>query len=139
MASEQITVNEMKTIVALTLYGTGRDMKDYAVVEEFGATPEVLVTLWRLLCRHLTKNSQPHHMLWWMYLCKHYLTKLVMHKALQVSPLTAQKAMNPIKEAFLKIQTKVVSTTDASASKKLFFFLLLLLKRCVPRFVSKTD
>ena len=120
MASEQITVNEMKTIVALTLYGTGRDMKDYAVVEEFGATPEVLVTLWRLLCRHLTKNSQPHHMLWWMYLCKHYPTKLVMHKALQVSPPTARKAMKPIKEAFLKIRTKVVNTKDASTFVFLF-------------------
>ena len=101
----------MRTTASLTSYGTGRHMRDEDVVSEYGATPEVLVTLWRLLCPHLTNSSLPHHMLWWLYNCKHYPTKSVLHKALRVSPPTVRKFTKPIKEGFLKIRDKVVRKT----------------------------
>ena len=105
---KRISLDEMRVQISSTLYGVGRFIKDYAVVEEFGATPDVLVLIWELLRRHLTLNSKPHHLLWWLYNCKHYPTKTMLHKALRVSPPTARMAMRPIKEAFLVIRTKVV-------------------------------
>ena len=120
---DRITPDEIRTTASLTLHGVGRYLKDYVIVEAFGATPEILVLLWELIRKHLSRNSKPHHMLWWMYQCKHYPTKLLLEKALQVSPPTARRAMKPVKEAFLLIRTKVVSMTTNVSNRKLFFHL----------------
>ena len=105
----KISVEEMRSIASLTAYGIARNMKDEIVTSEFGGTPEILVTLWKLIYNHLPPYSQPHHMLWWLYLCKHYSTKAVFEKALRVSAPTARKYMKPIKIACLRIRNKVVS------------------------------
>ena len=99
----------MRNLASLATHGTVRNMTDECIVAEYGATPSVLLTLWKLLCCHLSKTSQPLHLRWWLYNCKHYPTKsLLLEKALCVSAPTSRKAMQPFKEAFLKIRVKVV-------------------------------
>ena len=107
--SSEISAEDMRTIASLTSFGIERYMSDKAVVAEYGATPEILLQIWKLLSPHLTKTSVPHHMLWWLYNCKHYPTKGLLQKAIGVAALTSRKAMKPIKEAFLAIRNKVVS------------------------------
>ena len=109
MKHSKITINEMVSIASKTSYGVGRHMKDKVIVAEYGATPDILIMLWKLLCPHLPKCSLVHHLLWWLYNCKHYPTKSVFEKAMRVSAPTAWKYMKPIKAAFLLIQVKVVS------------------------------
>ena len=99
----RISVDEMEEMVSCVLYGTSRPMKDDVVVSEYGATKEVLVQLWKLLYPHLPSSSRAHHMLWWLFNCKHYPTKLLLEKALKVSAPTIRKAMKPFKKVFLKI------------------------------------
>ena len=140
--SDSISVDDMRINAALVSYGVNRHMKDRYVVAEFGATPEILVVLWKLLSRHLTRNSKPFHMLWWLYNCKHYPTKELLHKALRVSPPTSRKAMKPIKEAFVKIRHKVVRKF-CSILRQYYcffpFFLLITPHFSSHRFDSKTD
>ena len=76
------SIESVRSLASLTAYGIERYMKDSNIVHEFGATPAVLILLWKLLSPHLPKTSQPHHMLWWLYNCKHYPTKLMLEKAL---------------------------------------------------------
>ena len=110
MKYSKITIDEMVAIASQTSYGIGRHMKNEDIVSEYGATPEILILLWKLLCPHLPISSHMHHLLWWLYLCKHYPTKKVFEKAMRVSSPTARKRMKPIKEAFLLICVKVVRT-----------------------------
>ena len=93
----------MESIFSHTSFGNSRAMKDSYIVTEYGATLKILIELWNLLFPHLPSTAQPKHMLWWLYNCKHYPTKLVLEKALRVSAPTTRKAMKPFKEAFLKI------------------------------------
>ena len=111
-ASAEISAEEMRNVAALVSYGIDRHMKDERVVNEFGATPEILVVLWKLLSVHLTEKSRPHHMLWWLYHCKHYLTKSELEKAIRKSAPTVRKAVAPIKVAFFLIRNKVVRNAD---------------------------
>ena len=105
----EISSDFMRSVASQTCYGTKRYMKDNYIVAQYGATADVLVKLWKLLLPHLPSNSEPHHLLWWLYNCKHYPTKDALHKALGVSPPTARRWMGPIKVAFVKIRNKVVS------------------------------
>ena len=114
----KILIDEMRSLASMTSYGVDRPMKDTDVVSEYGATPVVLILLWKLLCPHLTSNSKPHHMLWWLYQCKHYPTKAILQKVLRVSAPTSRLAMAPIKEAFIKIRNKVVSPRIVSTHLK---------------------
>ena len=103
----------MQTIASLTSWGYENCITDNAVVTKYEATSEVLVTLWKLLLAHLPSSSRPHHMLWWLYLCKHYPTKnLLSKKAIRVSVPTSRGAMEPVKKAFLAIRNKVVQILD---------------------------
>ena len=104
----KITTDKMRSIASYTSYGVGRFMSDTHVVSEYGATPEILVLLWQLLYQYLPSTSEPHHMLWWLYNCKHYPTKKLLEKALRVLAPTSRKAMTPVKEGFLKIRHQVV-------------------------------
>ena len=125
----------MRSIASYTSYGVGRFMSDAHVVSEYGATPEILVLLWRLLYRHLPSTSEPHHMLWWLYNCKHYPTKTLLEKALRVSAPTSRKAMTPVKEGFLKIRHQVVSSPCSKHRLFLFSFSHI----SIFRSVSKID
>ena len=98
-------------------------MKDQAIVSEFGATPEILVALWDLLRPYLERVSEPCHMLWWLYNCKHYPTKSMLKKAIRVSAPTSRKYMKPIKEAFLKVRNKVVRDNRNKKLNDLIVFL----------------
>jgi hypothetical protein len=120
MKYSTMSVDDMISIASHTSYGVGRHMKNEVVVSEYGATPYILIELWKLLCPVLTTQSKPHHMLWWLYNCKHYPTKQLLHKALRVSPPTARKYMKTIKEAFLKIRHKVVRKNDISILRFIF-------------------
>ena len=102
------SVDEIRSIAGYTSYGHSHYMKDQAIVSEYGATPEILVALWDLLRPYLEQVSEPQHMLWWLYNCKHYPTKLLLEKAIRVSAPTSRKYMEPIKKAFLKVRNKVV-------------------------------
>ena len=104
----RISIDDMRTIVSQTSFGTARYMKDELIISEYGATPEVLVQAWELIQPKIPRACQPHHMLWWLYNCKHYPTKQVLEKALRVSAPTIRRATKPIKEAFLQIQLQVV-------------------------------
>jgi hypothetical protein len=106
----KISVEKMRSFASMTSYGVDRYMKDSKVVSEYGATPYILCILWRLLCPHLPNSAEPYHMLWWLYLCKHYPTKEVLEKILGISAPTSRKAMKPLKEAFFQIRNKVVPT-----------------------------
>ena len=94
-------------------------MKDEVVAYEYGASPDILVTLWNLLHPHVKSTSEPQHMLWWLYNCKHYPTKQLFEKAMRVSSPTARKHMKPFKLAFLKIRNSIVRK---SISPELAFF-----------------
>lgn len=110
----------MRSVASKTCYGDGgfRYMKDDKIVSEYGASPDVLVTLWKLLSPHLIESqSEPHHMLWWLYYCKHYPTKEELEKILGVSAPTSRKHMEPIKKGFFKIRNKVVSLYCTMAQK----------------------
>ena len=107
-----VSIEGMRTIASLTSWGYENYITDDAVVTEYGATPEVLVTLWKLLLPHLPSSSRPHHMLWWLYLCKHYPTKNLLSKAIRVTAPTSRSAMEPVKKAFLAIRNKVVRIED---------------------------
>ena len=112
MKASRLNVEYMRDLASLATHGNVQ-VSDEFIVAEYGATPFVLLTLWKLLRRHLPKTSQPLHMLWWLYSCKHYPTKSLLAKALRVSAPTARKArMAPFKEAFLKIRVKVVGELD---------------------------
>lgn len=110
----EITIDEMIAIASKTLYGVERHIRNEKIVSEFGASPDILIQLWKLLCPRLTPRSEPHHMLWWLYLCKHYPTKGVLEKALRVSAPTFRKAVAPVKRGFFTIRNKVVRTLHPS-------------------------
>ena len=57
-------------------------MKDERIVSEYGATVKVLVLLWKQIRPHLASCSKLHHMLWWLYNCKHYPTKAMLEMAI---------------------------------------------------------
>jgi hypothetical protein len=139
----EISIEEMRSLASVTSYGISRYMKDTSVQHEYGATPEVLVTIWKLLRPHLTKISEPHHMLWWLYNCKHYPLKQEFQYAMRVSPPTARKFMKPIKKAFLKIRNKVVRENCHRSMSKSFLRALItsfpLLFLSQNRYDSKTD
>ena len=90
-------------LASQTSFGTATYMSNERVVSEYGATPEVLVQVWELLQPKLPTRCMPHHMLWWLYYCKHYPTKQLLEKALRVSAPTIRKDTKPFKEAFLQI------------------------------------
>ena len=120
-----ISVEEFRSIAAYTSYGHSNYMKDEMIVYEYRATPEVLVTLWKILRPHLQPTSEPCHMLWWLYSCKHYPTKHLFQKAMRVSAPTSRKHMEPIKIAFLKVRNKVVrkiNRNDAQSDRILKYF-----------------
>ena len=113
MRYKAISVEKMRSLALITSCGLARYMKDANVVRKFGATPEVLIVIWKLLCPHLKENSsEPQHMLWWLYNCKHYPTESGLEKAIGVSAPTYRKHMKPIKEAFVEIRNQVVRTID---------------------------
>jgi hypothetical protein len=109
MKDSTISIEGMRSIASLTYYGDGRYMKDEQLVRIFGAAADVMCTLWRLIIPHLDSESEPHHMMWWLFNCKHYPTKELLQKAIGVSPPTARKFMRPIKKAIFAIRSKVVS------------------------------
>lgn len=100
----------MRSIASLTSYGISQYMKDAAGVAEYDATPEVLVLIWQLVGPHIPTTSESHHMLWWLYIYKHHLTKGPLQKALGVLAPTSRKAVKPFKESFLHIRNDVVRT-----------------------------
>jgi hypothetical protein len=103
----RISAEEWRRIASQTSFGNGRHITDQTTVSQYGATPYILALLWKLLCPYLT-NSEPYHLLWWLFNCKHYPTKELLEKAIGVSAPTSRKAMKPIKEAFLRVRAKVV-------------------------------
>ena len=119
--SIEISIEGMRSVAALISLGNGRYMSDKRVVAEFGATPEILLTLWLLLRPHLTKKSKVYHMFWWLYYCKHYPTKNLLEKALGVSAPTSRRAMEPMKKAFLAIRNKVVRIIEDIEASEDFF------------------
>ena len=128
---KKISIEEMIRIASLTTFGVGRHMENTEIVEEFGATPEILILQWRLLCPVLPDSSKPHHLLWWLYHCKHYPTKKMFQKAMRVSPPTARKATKPIKEGFLQIRNKVVSISPSEWNNiNAASYLSLFLRHC---------
>ena len=59
---DELSTKDMRSLAALTSYGNIRYMKDAKVVSEYGATPEILAILWKILCARLTTDSKPYHM-----------------------------------------------------------------------------
>jgi len=109
---QSISTEEIRSIAAYTSYGHSNFMKDEMVAYEYGATPDVLATLWKILYPHLEPTSEPRHMLWWLYNCKHYPTKYLFQKAMRVCSPTSRKHMKPFKFAFLKVRNKVIRFKD---------------------------
>ena len=95
---DRILYDEFCLQVSLFLFGTVHHstMIDEKYVTDFGATPIMMVTVWKLLVHEgLPTTSLPLHLLWWLYLVRNYPTKRVTERMFKVCGTTYQKHLNP--------------------------------------------
>ena len=99
--------------VSIFLFGTQHHsiMIDEKYVTDFGTTPSMMVTVWKLLNREgLPTTSCPLHLLWWLYLVRNYPTKRVTERMFKVCGTTYRKHLLPLQTCFIKLQRHVVSS-----------------------------
>ena len=92
------------------------DISEGDMVYYFGATPFVLVRLWKDLVvkTKLPKTSKPIHLLWWMAYVKNYPTRRSFAKFTKVSATTLRKWIKKIARRMIVLLPHVVCVSFIS-------------------------